>query len=145
MSVATSSDVAIADDQEQQSSAFKYVVVSREIANLRRSPQIKLDPDNDEQIATDIQKFIQSRVQEFSILVEFDDNLRRWVESVLLKRAGGTFLWVGLVRNELLKKRTCVEVGDTLCELPKRLPAMYGRILRQIVPKQRPITYPIPQ
>jgi hypothetical protein len=52
------------------------------------------------------------------------------VENTLLKGAGGTFLWVGFVIEEL-KKKSPIEVEDALKHLPQGLDEIYGRMLLQ--------------
>jgi hypothetical protein len=54
------------------------------------------------------------------------------VESTLLERSEGSFLWVGFAIAELLRKQTVLEVEHCLEDLPAGLPAFYGRMLRQI-------------
>ena len=118
---------------------FKLVVVSREIPGLDRFPRVKLDPDLDEQVASDIQLLISVKVDELSKIERFND-IRAHVQTILLERAEGTFLWVGFVMNELSQKRTCTEVLETLDALPKGLPATYSRMLLQIESSQRQTT-----
>ncbi|KAL5093284.1 hypothetical protein Trisim1_011088 [Trichoderma cf. simile WF8] len=106
---------------------------------LEDFPQIRLDPDNDNDINEDIKRFIYSAMQELSRRSGYDDNFLRDIENILLRRSKGTFLWIGFVMKELLDMSTRMEIMDVLNGLPQGLPAMYGRMLRQIKSSQRHI------
>ncbi|KAK3723766.1 hypothetical protein LTR37_001647 [Vermiconidia calcicola] len=125
-------DFATTESGEACKNALKIVVVSRSMLNFRGSAQINLDPDNDEAIGVDIQKFIATRVQELSQSIGFDSGFRLHIEKTLLERAGGTFLWVGFAMIELRRKRTRVQIEESLGSLPSGLPAIYGRMLLHI-------------
>ena len=110
---------------------FNLVIVSRKITGLENFSQVKLDPDNDEHVSSDIQHFISASVQELERVPDFD-RIREEVKLVLLERAQGTFLWVGFVMGELSKKRTCSGIMESLNEIPPGLDAIYSRMLRQV-------------
>jgi ankyrin repeat protein len=121
---------------------LKLIAVSRELpqpitAKLSRFPRLKLDPDSDDQVNSDIKRFISAKVDELSVIEGFSTKFRAHIEKSLLERAEGTFLWVGFVTNELLQKDTCTEVVETREGLPKGLPGIYGRMLLQIKEDQR--------
>lgn len=116
---------------------FRLAVVSREIHVLKGSTTIQLDPDFDEQVNNDIQRFVLYRVHELYKVDGFTPELAAHVEKILLQRSEGTFLWVGFVMNELLQKTTCTELLETLETLPKGLPAIYSRILLRIGQRKR--------
>jgi ankyrin repeat protein len=122
--------------QSPLSTTFKLIVLSREIPGLRDCTRIKLDPDNDESINGDIRKFISIRVHDLSKIVGPRHQCEREVQATLLKRAEGTFLWVGFAMYELMQKTTWTEVFDALKTLPSGLPAIYSRMLHGI-PAQR--------
>jgi ankyrin repeat protein len=108
----------------------------------RGAKRVMLDPDNSEQINSDIRMFIRSKVQELSSqLEELPDGSRAEFESRMqsefLNRAEGTFLWVGFAMIELLKKRTLSQMEDTIRELPKGLSALYDRMLLQVDSRYR--------
>ncbi|UKZ83104.1 hypothetical protein TrVFT333_010907 [Trichoderma virens FT-333] len=116
---------------------LKLAIVSRKINGLQGFRQIRLDPDNNNCINEDIKQFISASVQELSRLPGFNDGFRKNIEKTLLSRSEGTFLWIGFVMCELLRCITCTEVTDVLNVLPSGLPAMYGRMLKQIKSSQR--------
>ncbi|KAK5697078.1 hypothetical protein LTR17_024043 [Elasticomyces elasticus] len=115
----------------------RMVVVSRDIPALRQTAQIRLAPDNDEQVACDIKQFASAKVREFSGLDGYSEVFRETVETAILTRAEGTFLWIGFVMDELSRKATCTEVLASLKSLPYGLHAYYSRMLLQIQPVHR--------
>jgi ankyrin repeat protein len=116
---------------------FKLAVVSREIPDLRGCTQIRLDPDNNEKVIDDIERFVSARVKELKKIEGFTGKVQSHVEQTLLSRAQGTFLWVGFAMHELLQKATCTEVLDTLSKIPRGLFAVYSRLLLQIPEERR--------
>ncbi|CEJ55150.1 hypothetical protein PMG11_01425 [Penicillium brasilianum] len=110
---------------------LKLVIVSRNIARLNAFPQVKLDPDNDGHVGSNIELFISAKVQELERVQGFN-SIRKKVEGALLSGADGTFLWVGFVMGELSKINTCEEIMQTLYSFPLGLDAVYNRMLRQI-------------
>jgi ankyrin repeat protein len=124
---------------------FKLVVVSREIHALRGCDcsRIRLDPDNDAKVDSDIELFVSTRVQELSRIEGFNNDFRSSVQATLLQRAEGTFLWVGFAMYELLQKETCSEVLEVLEDLPTGLPAIYNRMLLQIPARHKQVSQAI--
>jgi ankyrin repeat protein len=118
--------------QSPLSTTFRLIVVSRDISGLGDCTRIKLDPDNNESVHDDIEKFISIRVRDLSKIVGSRHECEREVQATLLERAEGTFLWVGFATYELTQKRTWTEVFDALKSLPSGLPAIYSRMLHQI-------------
>jgi ankyrin repeat protein len=127
------------------STTFKLIVVSRDISGLKDCTRIKLDPDNNESVHGDIEKFISIRVRDLSKIVGSRHECEREVQATLLERAEGTFLWVGFATYELMQKRTWAEVFDALKTLPSGLPAIYSRMLHQIPARHRKISSKILQ
>jgi ankyrin repeat protein len=124
---------------------FKLVVVSREIHALRGCDcsRIRLDPDNDAKVDSDIELFVSTRVQELSRIEGFNNDFQLSVHESLLQRAGGTFLWVGFAMYELSQKQTCSEILEVLEDLPTGLPAIYDRMLLQIPARHRKVSQAI--
>ncbi|EMD88580.1 hypothetical protein COCHEDRAFT_1181709 [Bipolaris maydis C5] len=112
---------------------FKLAILSRDLPGLQGcTARVRIDPDNDERVASDIQRFVSARVEELSSIKGFNDNFRKFVHDALLQRTEGTFLWVGFAIYELLQKQTCTEILETLEDLPSGLPAIYSRMLLRI-------------
>ncbi|KAJ9644083.1 hypothetical protein H2199_003951 [Coniosporium tulheliwenetii] len=110
--------------------------VARELSGF---PRIRLDPDADSDVNSDIGKFITVKVGELSRYRNYPPQLRSRVEDVFHKRAEGTFLWVGIVAKEL-EKYTCDEVKDALDSFPPGLDELYARMLLQIPSRRRETT-----
>jgi hypothetical protein len=127
------------------STTFKLIVVSRDISGLEDCTRIKLDPDNNESVHGDIEMFISIRVRDLSKVVGSHHQCESEVQTTLLERAEGTFLWVGFAMYELMQKRTWTEVFDALKTLPSGLPAIYSRMLHQIPAEHRKISSKILQ
>ena len=72
---------------------------------------MKLDPDNEERVTTDVERFISVRVGELSGKEGFEGGLLIKVQKALLQRADGTFLWVGFMVIELLRPGPSVSLG----------------------------------
>ena len=118
-------------------SALRLVIVSRELLGLENCARVKLDPDYEERVASDVEQFISFGIKDLLRIPGFKGEFRTYVQNTLLQRANGTFLWVGFVMNELSQKKTCTEVQETLNTIPQGLPAIYSRMLLQIEESQR--------
>jgi len=126
-----------------QTTCLKLIAVSRELPDyipraMSSFPHIRLDPDSGREINSDLRRFIAFKVNELSIEKSYSNDLRASIESTLLERAKGTFLWVSFVIGEL-RKKTRAEVEDSLNHLPVGLGGMYERMLLQIREDRRDI------
>jgi Ankyrin repeats (3 copies)/NACHT domain len=115
---------------------LNLIAVSRDLPDfipdiLSSFPRIRLDPDAHTEISSDICRFIKVKVDELSTYRHYPEPLRVHVKDVFLNRAKGTFLWVGIVANEL-RKYTSSEVKNALEQFPSGLEALYARMLLQI-------------
>ncbi|KAF5851452.1 hypothetical protein GGP41_004293, partial [Bipolaris sorokiniana] len=119
------------------SGVFKLAIVSRDLLGLQDCPRVRLDPDNDEKVVRDIKLFVSARVTGLSRIQGFNEDFRTLVQTTLLQRAEGTFLWVGFAMHELSQKQTCSEILEALEDLPPSLPAIYSRMLLRISARQR--------
>lgn len=126
--------------QEQACPHFKLLIVSRDILPLQGLPRIRLDAANAAGVEHDIDRFIAAGIKQLSRIDGFDQKVLDHVNRELVARSEGTFLWIGFVMNELIEKRTCVEVLDTLHTLPSGLHAIYNRMLLQIDDRQRKLS-----
>ncbi|KAL6822023.1 putative ankyrin repeat-containing protein [Trichoderma sp. SZMC 28015] len=112
---------------------FRLLVLSREMAGLEDFARLRLDPDNDEPLASDIERCITDGVRRLSHPDEFALKL----SNMLRAKSDGTFLWVGLILKELAKKKTSLEVLEVMHSLPEGLDRIYSRILDQIHPRRQ--------
>jgi ankyrin repeat protein len=123
--------------------ALKLIAVSRKLPDcipraMSGFPCVRLDHDSDREVNSDLQRFITVKVTELAAERSYSNDLRAAVQSALLERANGTFLWVGFVIGEL-RKMAPAEVEDSLTRLPIGLKGMYERMLLQIREDRRDI------
>ncbi|KAH7254972.1 hypothetical protein B0J15DRAFT_526313 [Fusarium solani] len=114
----------------------RLAMIGRDIEELDAFPGIKVDPDNEENVNEDVKRLISSSLEPLARIQGFDD-IRSRVEKSLLGRAEGIFLWVSFGIDELSRKKTCVEILDTIRALPKGLHPIFARMLHQIESDQR--------
>lgn len=126
---------------ESSKVGFKLIAVSRELSKwtageLSGFPRVNLDIESENEVNNDIQRFISAEVKELSKRAGYSVELHKEVENALLEGAEGSFLWVSFVVVELQKKARA-EVKDALKGISRGLPAIYHRMLRQIVDIRR--------
>jgi ankyrin repeat protein len=115
---------------------LNLIVVSRGLPDfipeiLSSFPRIQLDPDADTEVTSDIDRFIEVKVDELSVYKRYSELLRERVKKVFQDRAQGTFLWVGIIAQELRKYKV-TEVEKALDLFPPGLDELYARIILQI-------------
>ena len=111
---------------------LSLIVLSRPVAGLRDSDCITLDPDHCGNVSADVAIFVRSKVEHLSRKLGLDESFGQNAVSTLLEKSEGTFLWVGFVMDELLKKKTRSQIEKAIQNLPKGLPAFYARMLHSI-------------
>jgi ankyrin repeat protein len=117
---------------QPNNSSLHIVIASRHISSTKSIKRVRLDPDNDQNVSDDIEKFASLKMKELSEQLDLTTLFCTHIQSQLLAKAGGTFLWIGYAMTELSSKRTSLEIEEAVNELPTALPALYGRMLRQI-------------
>lgn len=122
--------------REDNNSSLRVLIVSRFMSRASHIKQIHLDPDNDHNVSNDITRFTTVKVQELSEHLELSPAFCERIQAELLRKAGGTFLWIGHATTELLAKKTSSEVNDALYDLPVALPALYARMLQRLPSKK---------
>ncbi|KAH7140444.1 hypothetical protein B0J13DRAFT_608806 [Dactylonectria estremocensis] len=129
--------------QASQKSAgkFKFLVTCRpEISDIGYELDgigVSLRMDSSE-VKADLSDYINVEVEELARRKDYSQDLKADVKETLGSQAGGTFLWVCLMLNEL--KRPEVKNNDVqrkLKDLPKGLDETYARILDGNIPKER--------
>ena len=110
----------------------RICIVSRDVLELRQTNRILLDPDNNDKIDTDIKTFTSLKMLDLIRRHNLSDDLILQIQTRLLPKAEGTFLWIGYAMRELLTKATVMQVLEALEELPTALPALYSRMIRNI-------------
>ncbi|KAG8531939.1 uncharacterized protein KY384_003575 [Bacidia gigantensis] len=119
------------------STKVKWLVISRnDIAikqTLAESLGISLE-DNETYVTKAVRQFIVLKTNHLQHRKNYNRELRHIVESQLLEKAEGTFLWVALACRELAKPRVLsVNTMKVLSQLPSGLTPMYERIMEQIL------------
>jgi hypothetical protein len=122
---------------------FKLLVVSRDRPicieiQLCGFDRIRLDPDSNDEVNSDIGRYISSKASELAAEGRLTPKALGRVKQSLTEGAKGTFLWVGFVADQL-KGKTESEVEETLKDLPPGLEGIYERMLRQIEGRRREI------
>ena len=128
--------------QQSKETAAKFIVTSRREIDIEKSLSIpslairNLQVDSG-RVNDDLSKFISVRVDELSTTNEYGPEQKNMIKSALTEKAGGTFLYVSLVLQDLAKAETFEEVMPTLQDLPSDLNDVYDRILGKIEPKRQ--------
>ncbi|KAF9774761.1 hypothetical protein IL306_007206, partial [Fusarium sp. DS 682] len=118
---------------------FKFLVTCRpEISDI----EFELDgigvplKMNSSEVNADLSDYITLKGEELAQRKEYSQSLKADVKEALKSRAGGTFLWVSFMINEL-ESTPNYEVADKLKDLPEGLDETYTRILDDNIPKKR--------
>lgn len=56
--------------------AFKLAIISQDIPGLQGCLRVRLDPNNDEKVVSDIKLFVSAQVEELSRIEGFNDNFQ---------------------------------------------------------------------
>ena len=121
---------------ESSSCRLHLIVVSRDLPDvipevLSSFSRIRLDPDADSEVNVDIQRFIDVKIDELSAYRRYPQSLRDKVQKAFQNRAKGTFLWVGIVAQEL-RRYKATEAEKALDLFPSGLEELYSRMLLQV-------------
>ena len=127
-----------------ESRNIKTVIVSRRLATIvENALWIDLDLMHRQEREEDLKAFTSSRVASL-FTIPGDDEWQAPLERILLERAGGTFLWIGLAIQVLTEDPAEVQkILDSESSISTRLPAgldaMYNRMLLDIPENQREV------
>ncbi|RYP39454.1 hypothetical protein DL767_002188 [Monosporascus sp. MG133] len=118
---------------------FKFLVTCRpEISDIKYELDgigVSLRMDSSE-VNADLSDYINHKVKDLAQRKKYSQSLGANVKEALESQAGGTFLWVSLMINEL-ESTPRYEVAGKLKDLPKGLDETYSRILDDNIPKER--------
>ncbi|KAH6980503.1 hypothetical protein EDB80DRAFT_258923 [Ilyonectria destructans] len=118
---------------------FKFLVTCRpEISDIKYELDrigVSLRMDSSE-VNADLSDYINLRVEDLAQRNKYSQSLEAKVKEALKSQAGGTFLWVSLMINEL-ESTPAYDVEGKLKDLPKGLDETYTRILDGNIPKER--------
>ena len=116
---------------------IKWLLTSRN-DNLIRQPlsgslEISLET-NAAHVNKSLRNFIDSKVVQLKRTKRYDDKLSAFVDEQLRENAEGTFLWVALACQELLKPTVrSMNTKTVLSKLPSGLTPLYDRIMGQVL------------
>jgi len=113
----------------------KWVLTSRKDPTIRECLHGTADiclESKSRQVAADVEKFIEARVQELQDVKRYRGDLAIDIRRNLSKKAEGTFLWVSLACAEL-RRVPSISAKRVLEKLPSGLNAIYERILHQVL------------
>ncbi|KAH7462318.1 hypothetical protein FOMA001_g18690 [Fusarium oxysporum f. sp. matthiolae] len=118
---------------------FKFLVTCRpEIGDIEFELDgigVALKMDSGE-VNADLSDYINHKSEDLAQRKKYSQSLGAKVKKALVGEAGGTFLWVSLMINELGSIPN-YEVERKLKDLPKGLDEAYTRILEDNIPKER--------
>ena len=80
----------------------------------------------------DLSEFINVKVDELSTRKKYSTKMKENIKCALIDKAGGTFLYVSLVLDDLNRTTLASQVDKKLQELPSDLSKQYDKILSQI-------------
>jgi ankyrin repeat protein len=120
------------------SERFKFIIACRpdeDIENFLNPVGVSLRV-NSSNINLDLSDYIDQKVEELSVQINYSLDLKAKVRDALSDNAQGTFLWVSLMVANL-KEVLQYDVEETLETLPNGLDETYARILVSIPEKQQ--------
>ena len=123
-----------------ETGSFKLLGLSRTLTEIDFNPQCNILMDINYLSCTsdDVEKFVEHSLERFARVRNFD-KIREEVHKTLIAKAGGTFLWIGLVVKQMEKKKTASAILEVLNQSPDGLPSIYARLLRQIEEGKRTV------
>jgi len=99
---------------------------------MDKFPRLRLEPDNEPHVGSDISKFVDDRISSLQCPTE----AREYIKKRLCDRSEGTYLWVSFAINALKKVRV-IDMERTVESFPRGLDAMYRRMLLAISEHER--------
>ena len=130
--------------RDGKKTAAKFIVTSRRENDIEKSlyttsPAIRNLQVDSGRVNNDLSKFINIKIDELSTTNEYQPGQKNMIKRALTEKAGGTFLYVSLVVQDLAEAETFSEVRQALQDLPSDLNNVYDRILGQIDAKRQEI------
>lgn len=108
-----------------EQSSIQLLVTSRSQWDHKPYLTINLN-DSVEHVKLDVEKYVKTAVKELADAGEFSPDLESYTISKILQQSSGSFLWVQLVLQSVLKARTVRMVRNVLEQLPKDLKESYS-------------------
>ncbi|RGP64465.1 nacht and ankyrin domain [Fusarium longipes] len=125
-------------NQEQDYSQIKFqlLILGRDVANSDALHVINLDEEHKRSVRNDVENFIASELEQIQGVPRFKE-IRSDITAALVEKAEGIFLWVSFVIAEVNRKRTCLQIRDTVESFPQGLNPAFARMLQGIEPRYR--------
>ncbi|KAK0510326.1 hypothetical protein JMJ35_007720 [Cladonia borealis] len=125
------------DSQQSSKRVVKSIITSRRENDIvesltAASPAIRNIQVDTGRVNDDLSKFINVKVDELSNRKRYQAKQKDIIKRSLTEKAGGTFLYVSLVLQDLQKAKIFSQVKQKLQGLPLDLNDVYDRILGQI-------------
>ena len=129
--------IKLFSSQQSKKTVIKFIVTSRGENDIKESlvtadPAIQNLQIDSGRVNDDLSKFINVKVDELSKKKGYQPKQKDMIKHALTEKAGGTFLYISLVVQDLAKTKIFSQVRKKLQELPSDLNKVYDRILRQI-------------
>ncbi|KAJ5326150.1 uncharacterized protein N7506_009252 [Penicillium brevicompactum] len=116
---------------------IKWLLASRPLDSAERElltgndqAQVSLEL-NHESVTESVRAYVHEKVKELDRRARYNKSLRQEIESKLVSKAEGTFLWVSLVCKQLESVRSEDALG-AIQALPSGLPSLYHRVFSQL-------------
>ena len=127
----------IFSSQQSKKRVVKFIVTSRGENDIKESlvtagPVVQNLQIDSGRVNDDLSKFINVKVDELSKKKRYQPKQKDMIKHALTEKAGGTFLYISLVVQDLAKTKIFSLVSKKLQELPSDLNKVYDRILNQI-------------
>ncbi|QKX58041.1 uncharacterized protein TRUGW13939_05161 [Talaromyces rugulosus] len=87
-----------------------------------------------QEVGNDLRILIRQKVNELSQTKQYPENVKRKVSEILQEKAEGTFLWVGIVCDDLTSESARNAITK-LQSLPRGLDSLYSRLLETALAK----------
>ena len=123
--------IKLFSSQQSKKTVVKFIITSREENDIA-GPAIQNLQIDSGRVNDDLYKFINVKVDELSKKKGYQPKQEDMIKHALTEKAGGTFLYISLVVQDLAKTKIFSQVRKKLQELPSDLNKVYDRILSQI-------------
>lgn len=119
--------------QQSTKTVVKFIITNRREKDIEKSltavhPAIRNLQVNSGKINNNLSTFIDVKVDK----LRYHSRIKEKIKYALREKAGGTFLYVSLVLNDLNRKVLLSLIKKKLRELPSDLNKLYDKILSQI-------------
>ncbi|KAF5229345.1 hypothetical protein FAUST_10467 [Fusarium austroamericanum] len=119
----------------QRQGKIKWLITTRNNVEVGSSGSVISLEENASHVDTTISQYLSCEVEKLALVKKYSEDVQKEVRNSLSEKANGTFLWAALVCQELKTVGT-IGISTLVNELPRGLPRLYQRMLRQILDNQ---------